>query len=111
LEPIVPAVETWRYRNKLEYSFGGAGFDLILGFHRRGSWSEVVDAADCQLASGRADEARQRVVDWARSNGLGAYDARGADGALRNLVVREGRRTGQIQTRLVTSPHEIPEPP
>ena len=22
LEPIVPAVETWRYRNKLEYSFG-----------------------------------------------------------------------------------------
>src|SRR4029453_11360571 len=22
LEPIVPAVEQWRYRNKLEYSFG-----------------------------------------------------------------------------------------
>ena len=32
-------------------------------------------------------------------------------GTLRNLVVREGRRTGQIQTRLVTSPDEIPQPP
>ena len=30
---------------------------------------------------------------------------------LRNLVVREGRRTGQIQTRLVTSRGEIPRPP
>ena len=30
---------------------------------------------------------------------------------LRNLVVREGRRTGQIQTRLVTSAAEIPRPP
>ena len=32
-------------------------------------------------------------------------------GILRNLVVREGRRTGQLQTRLVTSPAEIPRPP
>ena len=30
---------------------------------------------------------------------------------LRNLVVREGRRTGQIQTRLVTSGAELPKPP
>ena len=30
---------------------------------------------------------------------------------LRNLVVREGRRTGQIQTRLVTSPARLPRPP
>ena len=30
---------------------------------------------------------------------------------LRNLVIREGRRTGQLQTRLVTSAAEIPRPP
>ena len=30
---------------------------------------------------------------------------------LRNLVVREGRRTGQLQTRLVTSAAQIPRPP
>ncbi len=30
---------------------------------------------------------------------------------LRNLVVREGRRTGQLQTRLVTSVAELPRPP
>jgi 23S rRNA (uracil1939-C5)-methyltransferase len=110
LEPIVPAVEGWHYRNKLEYSFGSDG-ELVLGFHRRGSWSEVIDAAGCHLASERADAARQRVLDWARSSRLSAYDSRSHEGTLRNLVVREGRRTGQIQTRLVTAPQEIPEPP
>jgi 23S rRNA (uracil1939-C5)-methyltransferase len=30
---------------------------------------------------------------------------------LRNLVVREGRRTSELQTRLVTSPRSFPKPP
>src|SRR5262245_11342806 len=33
LEPIDPAVEQWRYRNKLEYSFGERDGELVLGFH------------------------------------------------------------------------------
>src|SRR5437763_800841 len=37
LEPIVPAVERWRYRNKLEYSFGrAADGSLVCGFHAPG---------------------------------------------------------------------------
>src|SRR5256885_7691624 len=39
LEPIVPAVAQWRYRNKLEYSFGTADDGtLVCGFHAAGSW-------------------------------------------------------------------------
>ena len=34
-----------------------------------------------------------------------------AQGCCRNLVVREGTRTGQVQTRLVTSPANFPKPP
>src|SRR5262249_31794377 len=40
-----------------------------------------------------------------------AYDRRSRQGVLRNLVVREGRRTGQIQTRLVTAPAHFEKPP
>src|SRR5690242_12271253 len=37
LESIVPAEETWRYRNKLEYSFGtGPDGELVCGFHAPG---------------------------------------------------------------------------
>jgi 23S rRNA (uracil1939-C5)-methyltransferase len=111
LEPIAPAVEQWRYRNKLEYSFGERDGELVLGFHARGRWDVVVGVEDCMLASEAGNEARNAVRDWARREGLAAYDRRARDGLLRNLVVREGRRTGEQQTRLVTSPGELPKPP
>jgi 23S rRNA (uracil1939-C5)-methyltransferase len=111
LEPIEPAVERWRYRNKLEYSFGEREGELVLGFHARGRWDLIVDAEDCQLASEPNNARRNELRDWARSAGLPAYDKRSHQGVLRNLVIREGRRSGQLQSRLVTSEAEIPKPP
>ena len=108
LEPIVPAADQWRYRNKLEYSFGGGPGDrLQCGFHAPGRWDEIVDMRDCLLASAAANEARERVVAWCRAQRLEPYDRRTGEGLLRNLVVREGRRTGDLQVRLVTSGGEL----
>jgi 23S rRNA (uracil1939-C5)-methyltransferase len=111
LEPPVPGAEPWRYRNKLEYSFGSVESETALGFHARGRWDQVVDVDDCLLASERNNAARNDVRAWARDQGIPPYDRRERDGVLRNLVVREGRRTGQIQTRLVTSAAAIARPP
>jgi 23S rRNA (uracil1939-C5)-methyltransferase len=104
VEPTVPAVEQWRYRNKLEYSFGaGEGGELRLGFHRAGRWNEIEDVTEDVLASRRVDEVRENVKAWCRAEGLSAWDRRDGSGFLRNLVVREGRRTGMVQARVVTS--------
>ncbi len=112
LEEIVPAAEQWRYRNKLEYSFGEAeDGEPILGFHARGRWDLVVDVEDCHLASEAGNAARNEVRKWARLESVAAFDRRARRGILRNLVVREGRRTGQIQTRLVTAERRFPKPP
>ncbi len=108
LDEIVPAVEQWRYRNKLEYSFGTApDGTLVCGFHAPGSWHEIVEVSDCLLASERSNRARDQVVAWCRENGLQAMDRRSHSGLLRNLVVREGRRTGALQVRIVTGPGEL----
>jgi 23S rRNA (uracil1939-C5)-methyltransferase len=111
LEEIEPALEQWRYRNKLEYSFGERDGEPILGFHARGRWDLIVDVDDCRLASERGNAARNAVRDWARLEAVPAYDGRTKEGVLRNLAVREGWRTGQIQTRLVTSVAGFPKPP
>jgi 23S rRNA (uracil1939-C5)-methyltransferase len=111
LEAIEPAAEQWRYRNKLEYSFGTSDGEPILGFHARGRWDLIVDVEDCQLASERGNAARNAVRDWARLESVPAHDPQARDGVLRNLIVREGWRTGQIQTRLVTSVARFPKPP
>ena len=112
LEQIEPAIEQWRYRNKLEYSFGRDDEgEPTLGFHARGRWDLIVDIEDCMLASERGNAARNKVRDWARLEAVPPYDRRSEKGTLRNLAVREGRRSGQIQTRLVTSATNFPKPP
>lgn len=112
LEEIEPALEQWRYRNKLEYSFGeNSEGDPTLGFHARGRWDLIVDVDDCHLASERGNAARNAVRDWAKTESVPPYDRNGRVGVLRNLVVREGWRTGQIQTRLVTTAARFPKPP
>ena len=109
LEPIVAAVEQWRYRNKLEYSFGrDEDGTLVCGFHAPGSWEQILHVEDCLLASERGNVARRQVLDVCRAHGLTAFDRRSGEGFLRNLVVREGRRTGELQVRVVTSPGALP---
>ena len=144
LQDIVPALQPWRYRNKLEYSFGATGDpahpELVCGFHVPAGANRVVSIEDCLLASERGNLARQAALRWCRAQGLSAWErGRGertaaperaghdapadrggragssertgpaADGRarLRNLVVREGRRTGMLQVRIVTTEGEL----
>ncbi|HEY0516506.1 MAG TPA: 23S rRNA (uracil(1939)-C(5))-methyltransferase RlmD [Solirubrobacteraceae bacterium] len=123
LQEIVPALQQWRYRNKLEYSFGNApDGSLLCGFHAPAGGNAVVQMDDCLLASELGNRGRELAAAWCRAQGLTAWErgrspgrergervAPAEDGRvrLRNLVVREGRRSGLLQVRLVTSPGEL----
>jgi 23S rRNA (uracil1939-C5)-methyltransferase len=108
LEPIQPAAETWRYRNKVEYSFGADDSGaLVCGFHAPGRFDRIEAVGDDLLASEAVNALRERVTEWCRGEGLSTYDRRAHEGLLRNLVVRESRRGGRLQARLVTSPGDL----
>ncbi len=110
LEPIVRADETWNYRNKVEFSFGmSEDGSLALGFHTPGHWDVIEDVDDVVLASERTNAIRRLVRDWCQARELSPFDPDEQFGFLRNLVVREGRATGDTMVRLVTSTKE-PEP-
>ena len=106
VEPIVPAVEPLRYRNKLEYSFGEddagrAGARLPPpGPLRPDRRRERRTSSPPSASTSCARRSRPGAARRACRPGTGATST----GLLRNLVVREGRRTGQLQARLVTSP-------
>ena len=106
LDPIVPAVQEYGYRNKLEYSFSSGEDGLVLGFHRAGRWDEVIDVEECLLTTDVGNAIREAVKRWAREEGLEPYDQETGTGYLRHLVVREGRNTGQVLVVLVTAPGE-----
>ena len=106
VDPIVPALSQYHYRNKLEYSFTHGEEGLELGFHRAGRWDEVLDIEKCWLTTDLGDAIRNAVRAWAREEKLDAYDQNTQSGYLRHLVVREGRNTGQALVMLVTAPGE-----
>ena len=106
LEPIVPAVERFHYRNKLEYSFAPGPEGPVVGFHKAGRWDEVLDVERCWLTTELGNAIREAVRAWAVEEGLPGYDQADGTGYLRHLVVREGRSTGQALVQLVTAPGE-----
>jgi 23S rRNA (uracil1939-C5)-methyltransferase len=106
LEPILPAESVFHYRNKLEYSFTQYEDGPSLGFHKAGRWDEVLEIERCWLTTDLGNDIRNAVRDWAREEGLEAYDQETQKGYLRHLVYREGRNTGQVLVVLVTAPGE-----
>src|SRR5215211_9079088 len=85
VEPIVPAEQQLRYRNKVEYSFGeDEQGELVLGFHRPGRFDVIDDVEGDILASERVDRLREAVKAWCRAEGLSTWDRRTQGGLLRN---------------------------
>jgi 23S rRNA (uracil1939-C5)-methyltransferase len=103
LEPIVPAIDVFHYRNKLEYSFAQLEDGPTLGLHKAGRWDEVLAIERCWLTTELGNAVRNAVREWARAERLVAYDQGAQTGYLRHLVVREGRNTGQVLVQLVTA--------
>jgi 23S rRNA (uracil1939-C5)-methyltransferase len=106
VDPIMPAESQFFYRNKLEYSFTTTTAGPALGFHRAGRWDEVLEIEKCWLTTDLGNEIRNKVRDWARDERLEAYDQAEHTGYLRHLVLREGRKTGQVLVQLVTAAGE-----
>ena len=103
LEPIVPAVSQFHYRNKMEYSFTDLDGVPTLGLHKAGRWDEVLEIEKCWLTSDLGNAIRNRMREWAQEEKLPAYNQETHQGYLRHVVVREGRNTGQALVQLVTA--------
>jgi len=123
--PPVPAplamADPFYYRNKMEFSFGerwrtseemgrtrpegktiGEIIEPALGLHLPGRYDRILDLHECWLQS----ETSVRIVNLVREFSLGqnltVYSTVTQSGYLRNLVIRESKRTGETMVNLVT---------
>lgn len=104
-EGILGSPTEFRYRNKMEYSFGDEVKDgeITLGMHKKGSFYDVLTTDQCQIV----EEDFNRIVNCtlriAREFGLAYYHKITHSGYLRHLLVRRAVKTGEILVHLVTS--------
>jgi 23S rRNA (uracil1939-C5)-methyltransferase len=122
--PIIASKEIYFYRNKLEFSFGdqkwlttnemtppfssapslgkaGSGV-FALGFHVPQRYDKILDINECHLQSELSNGILNAVREFALNNSLPVYTSEPQSGYLRNLVIREGKNTGDVMVNLVT---------
>lgn len=103
---VLPSPELYRYRNKIEFSFGkyisrdGDDEHRQLGFHKPGMFSKVLDVQQCHLISSKAHELYTRLRALCQSSWLPVYDSKTQIGFRRHLVIRQGINTDQFLVNL-----------
>ncbi len=101
--PILVCDDPWRYRNKMEFSFSqNKAGERFLGLIIAGSKGHVLNLSTCHLVSPWYSRLLANVRTWWEQSGLQAYRMNDT-GTLRNLVVREGKRTGDKLVMLTVS--------
>lgn len=102
---MVPAMERYRYRNKMEYTFGDLEKDgpLTLGMHKKKHFMSIVTSDCCQLVPEDFNRILRGTLEFCRDRGYRFYHKMSHEGLLRNLVVRRGVKTGELLVDIVTS--------
>jgi len=100
--PIIGSGNSFRYRNKLEYTFSDKRWltreevnsdtdfekEDALGFHIPGLFDKVLDIRECHLQPEPSNLIREAVRRYAHKKSLPFFNLRQQSGFLRNLIIR-----------------------
>ncbi len=114
ITPILGAIHTLFYRNKLEFTFSNKRwrtFDEIaegkefvsmnaLGFHIPGQFDKVLDINKCWLQNDISNQIRNEIRRYALEKNLTFFDLRLQDGFLRTMMIRTSS-TGEVMLIIV----------
>jgi len=111
LAPMETGPSPWHYRNKMEFAFGFEYGQLAIGLRRRGRFYGVVRLEECFLMHEAVGAVLAAVRDWTTEHTWPPYHLRRHQGLLRYVVMRDGKRTGELLVMLVTAPPAEPVVP
>ena len=105
---MVPAPETFHYRNKMEFSFAPLpGGEAQLGLHERGTYDRVFALETCLLPSALTVEIVRLTQRFASEHAWRAYHPSRHEGVVRFLAVRHLPLSSQCAVHLIAARDEI----
>ena len=99
---IVSMSNPYHYRNKVSAIFGFENKKIIAGTYQKNS-HRVVDTKNCLIEDEKASSIIQTIKKMCVSFKIKAYDEDSGFGFLRHVLIRVGKKSGQIMVVLVTS--------
>lgn len=108
IEPVVPSPDILRYRNKAQFPIGeGRDGRPVAGFYA-GRTHSIIPCTDCRLGVTENASILSCILKWMEDYSIRPYDERTGRGYIRNVLIRKGFETGQIQVCLVVNAEKCP---
>ena len=101
----IASPERDRYRNKTVFAVEKGP---SVGFHRRGSSSNVIDCVDCLIQPEVSMAVADAVRKYIREKSVSVYDEKTGKGLLRKVTVKIAKGTGQVMVVLTVNGKELP---
>lgn len=105
--PVLGQKDPWHYRNKAIATFTLRQGRLSCGIYAEGT-HRVLPEADCLLQDTLLNRTIAAALEAVRACRWPAYDEDRGTGLVRHLVVRCGKRSGQVMVVLVTGQERLP---
>ena len=99
---IVSMSNPYHYRNKVSAVFGFENKKIIAGTYEKNT-HRVVDTKNCLIEDKKASAIIRTIKKMCISFKIMAYDEDSGFGFLRHVLIRVGKKSGQIMVVLVTS--------
>ncbi len=109
LRPIVGADETFGYRNKMEFTVAAGKGSAVVGLHEADRYDAVLDIERCLLQSDGMNALLTEARAFFAERAVTVYEQETGEGLLRFLMLREGKRTGELMANVVTSAPAVSE--
>lgn len=120
--PVIGSPQIFFYRNKMEFSFSRQRWltrdeiarneithpkDFALGLHARNRYDKTLFIEECHLQSPLSNQILAVIRAFTEKHPLLPYTTFSHSGFWRFVVIREGKKTGEVMVNLVTA--EAPE--
>ncbi|CAM3665011.1 23S rRNA (uracil(1939)-C(5))-methyltransferase RlmD [Marinicrinis lubricantis] len=106
--PIFGMEDPWKYRNKAQMQVGHQKGKMITGLYAPGS-HQLVDLSGCPIHHPAVNRVIAQVKQIAERFKIPVYQERKRTGTLRNIVVRCGFASEDLQLTLVTAGRDLPQ--
>src|SRR3989339_648946 len=104
---IIPAVNPFRYRNKVQMPIGGKTGDVITGFFHPQS-HRIVNIKKCLLQSEKANEIILALKNLINEYKIQPYNEDKRMGVLRHIILRQSFAFGEFMVMIVSKTNFIP---
>ena len=108
VEPVIGMEEPWEYRGKFlvpvrRRKDGG----IAMGFYA-GRTHSVIETPHCYLGDAVYDKILAVVKEFLTEFGIAPYEESSGKGTVRHVMIRKGKKTGQIMVCLVINAKKLP---